>query len=147
MSWRVLSIHTGKWLCFLPDCNWKMSSCSMIVMRSNAVERFKYFPDSGLSSLIESYWVVMVISSPTLFLPGQPHLLMIRLVQESQWYLYIHGSGVPCISRMVCFFPRRPCTFTVRFQTNCCFILCVKMKSCWKNRMKASCQAWIVNSL
>ena len=43
------------------------SSCSMIVMRSNAVERFKCFPDSGLSSLIESYWVVMVISSPTLF--------------------------------------------------------------------------------
>ena len=108
------------------------------LMGSDAVERFECFPDSGLSSLIESYYVVIFISSPTLF--------PIRATTFTDDTFGPREPMVPLRSWFRCsmykshgmFFPRRPCTFTVRSQTNCCFILGVKMKSCWASGMKAS---------
>ena len=49
------------------DCVFFETVTGKRLMGSNAVERFECFPDSRLSLLIESYWVVIFISSPTLF--------------------------------------------------------------------------------
>ena len=144
-SLKLLSVQLTKkfekWLCFRPGSNRKThdsSSCWMSFVRSAEAERLECFPDSGVIPLMESYWLVTFISSPT--------LLPILVTESTDKTFDPREPMAPLHSWLRCsknkshgmFFPGWPCTFTVRSHINCCFILGVKIKSCWASRMNAS---------